>query len=82
MHVSLEYLASGEKQLRPEPVLVQNSGRLDDDIQLAALDVFYDLRRSEFNEFVESMTCLNALEGEVLEKRRILGEVRKITRTS
>ena len=34
-HVSLENLANGEKQDRPEPVLVQNSGH--------ALDVFYEL---------------------------------------
>ena len=66
---------------------MQNSGHVDDDIQISALDdVFYekdgresryikevldwyreedagDLRRSELNEKVWSMTCLNALEG-------------------
>ena len=43
MHVSLEFLASGEKQDRPEPVLVQNSSHVDDDIQLSALDVLYEM---------------------------------------
>ena len=79
MHVSLECPASGEKQDRPGPVLVQNSGHVDDDIQISALDVFYemdgrkaryikevldwyrekdarDVRRSELNGLVESMT--------------------------
>ena len=39
MHVSLEYSASGEKEDRPEPLHVQNSGHVDDDIQISALDV-------------------------------------------
>ena len=43
MHVSVEYLASGEKHDRPEPVLVQNSGHVDDDIQISAYDVFYEM---------------------------------------
>ena len=66
---------------------MQNSCNVDDDIQISALDVFYevdgresryieevldwyrgedarDLRRSGLNEFVESMTCLNALRPE------------------
>ena len=43
MHVSLEYPASGEKQDRLEPVLVQNSGHVDDDIQIFALDAFYEM---------------------------------------
>ena len=41
MHVSLEYLASGEGQDRTEPVLVQSSGHADDDGQISALDVFF-----------------------------------------
>ena len=84
--VSLEYPASGEKQDRPGPVLVQNSGHVDDDIQISALDAFYemdgrnsryirevlewcraedteDLRRSELDELVENMSCLNVFEG-------------------
>ena len=87
MHVSLECPASGEKDDRPEHVLVQNSAHVDDDIHFSALDVFYeldgrksryikevldgyrdedagDLRRSELKELVESMTRLNALEGQ------------------
>ena len=39
MHVSLEYPASGKKQDRPEPVLVQNSGHVDYDMQIFALDL-------------------------------------------
>ena len=64
-------------------MLVQNSGHVDDDIQISALDAFYemdgrmsryigealdwyrgedagDLKRSELNELVEILTCLNA----------------------
>ena len=41
--MSLEYPASGEKQDRPEPVLVQNSGHVDDDTQISTLDVFYEM---------------------------------------
>ena len=50
MHVSLEYLASGEKQDRPEPVLLQNSGHVDDYMQISALDAFYekDGRKSRY----------------------------------
>ena len=33
----------GKKQDRPEPVLVQNSGHVDDDIHISALDVFYEM---------------------------------------
>ena len=40
MHVSLEYLARSERQDRTEPVLVQKSGHVDDDILISALDVF------------------------------------------
>ena len=43
MHVSLEHRVCGEKQDRPEPVLVQNSGHDDDDIQISALDVLYEM---------------------------------------
>ena len=72
-----------QKQDRPQPVLVQKSGRVDDDMQISAVDVFCEmdgresrcvkevldwyreedaggLRRSELNDQVESMTCLNA----------------------
>ena len=41
-HVSFEYPAS-ERQVRPEPVLVQTSGHVDDDIQISALGVFYEM---------------------------------------
>ena len=43
MHVSTEYPAGGEGQDRPEPVRVQNSGHVDDDIQVSALDVFWEI---------------------------------------
>ena len=89
--VDLEYLASGETQERPGSVLVQTSGHVDDDVQISALDPFYemdgrksryigevldwyrredagDLKRSELNELVENLTCLNAFEGKILEK--------------
>ena len=39
----LNILPNGGKQDRPEPVLVQTSGHVDDDIQISALDdVFYE----------------------------------------
>ena len=43
MHVSLEYLASGERHDLPGPVLVQNASHVDDDIHISALDVFYEM---------------------------------------
>ena len=84
-----EYLANGETQDRLGSVLVLKSGHVDDDVQISASDVFYemdgrrgryirevldwyrkedggDLKRSELNELVENMTCLNAFAGENL----------------
>ena len=84
-YVALEYPASGETPSRPGSALVQKSGHVDDDVQISALDAFYemdgrksryigevlewyrgedagDLKRSAFNELVENLTCLNALE--------------------
>ena len=86
--VTLEYPASGEIQSRPESVLVQKSGHVDDDAQISALDAFSemdgrksryigevlewcrgedagDLKRSELNQLVENLTCLNAFEGKI-----------------
>ena len=40
LHVSL---ASGERQDRPEPVLLKNSGHVDDDMQISASDTFYEM---------------------------------------
>ena len=65
---------------------MQKSGRVDDDVQISALDASHEmdgrksryigdvfdwyrgedvgaLRRSELNEMVGNLTCLNALEG-------------------
>ena len=84
--VALEYPASGETQDRLGSVLVQESGYVDDEVQISALEAVYemdgrksryigevlefyrgedagDLKRSESNELVENLTCLNALEG-------------------
>ena len=67
---------------------MQKLGHVDDDVQISALDAFYemdgrksryigevlewyrgedarDLKRSELNELVENLTCLNALEGKI-----------------
>ena len=62
---------SGETQSQPGSVLVQKSGHVDDDVQISALDAFYEMdgrksryiKRSELNELVENLTCLNAVEG-------------------
>ena len=53
--MSLEDPASGEKQDRPEPVLVQNSGHIDDDIQICALDAFYETDGRESRSIKEVM---------------------------
>ena len=45
--VALEYPASGETQDRPGSVLVQKSGHVDDDVQISALDAFYEVVTSE-----------------------------------
>ena len=37
------YPASSEKQDRPEPARVQNSGHVDDGMQISALDAVYDM---------------------------------------
>ena len=73
------------RQDRPGSVLVQKSGHVDDDVQISALDPFYEMdgrksryigevlewnrgedagdpKRSELNELVENLTCLNAFE--------------------
>ena len=83
---TLEYPASGETKSGS-----QKSRHVDDDVQISALDAFYemdgrksryigevlewyrgedagDLKRSELNELVEILTCLNAFEGGNLEK--------------
>ena len=83
--VAVEYPASGETQDLLGSVLVPKSGRVDDDVQVSALDPFCemdgrksrfigevldwyrgedagDLKRSEVNELVENLACLNALE--------------------
>ena len=41
-HVALGYPASGETQSRPRSVLVQKSSHVDDDVQISALDAFYE----------------------------------------
>ena len=41
--VAVEYLASGETQDRLGSVLVQKSGHVDDDVQVSALDAFYEM---------------------------------------
>ena len=48
--VALEYPASGETQSRPGSVLVQKSGHVDDDVQISALDPFYEMdgRKSRY----------------------------------
>ena len=42
--------ASGETQSRPGSVLVQTSGHVDDDVQISALDAFYEMdgRKSRY----------------------------------
>ena len=42
-HVSVDYSASGEREIRPEPVLVQRSRHVDDDMQISALDALNEM---------------------------------------
>ena len=88
--VALENPSSGETQSLSGSILVQTLGHVDDDVQISALDAFYEmggrksryvgevfewcrgedagyLKRSELNELVENLTCLNALEGKFWE---------------
>ena len=46
----LVYPASGETQELPGSVLVQKSGHVDDEVQISALDVFYEMdgRKSRY----------------------------------
>ena len=48
--VALEHPAGGETQSRPGSVLVQKSSHVDDDVQISALDAFYekDGRKSRY----------------------------------
>ena len=41
-YVALEYPTSGETPSRSGSVLVQKSGHVDDDVQISALDAFYE----------------------------------------
>ena len=47
---ALEYPASGETQDRLGSILVQKSGHVDDDVQISALDAFYEMdgRKSRY----------------------------------
>ena len=74
--VALEHPASGETPSRRGSVLVQKSGHVDDDVQISALDAFYEMdgRKSRYvgegedardlkrSEFNE---LANALEGKI-----------------
>ena len=51
--VPLEYLASGETQDEPGSVLVQKSGHVDDDVQIYALDAFYEMDRRKSRYIIE-----------------------------
>ena len=48
--VALEHPACGETQDRSGSVLVQKSGHVDDDVQISALDAFYEMdgRKSRY----------------------------------
>ena len=58
-YVALEYPTKGETPSRPGSILVQKSGHVDDDVQISALDPFYEMdgRESRYT-------------GEVLERYR------------
>ena len=49
-YVALEYPARGETPSRLWSVLVQKSGHVDDDVQISALDAFYEVdgRKSRY----------------------------------
>ena len=53
VHVSLEYPESGTKKDPLEHVFVYYSGHVEDDIQISALDVFYQVDRRESRQIKE-----------------------------
>ena len=57
-YIAQEYFVSCEIQSGPGSVLVQKSGRVDDDVRISALDVFYvkDGRRNGIEEKMPEMS--------------------------
>ena len=93
--MSLEYPASGERQVRPEPVLVQSSGHVDDDIQIPALGVLCEMDGRESRYVKEVLDWyrqedtrdlkineLNELVESMTRLNALEGKIGKLTRTS
>ena len=64
--VALEYPASGGTQNRLGSVLMQKSGHVDDDVQISALDAFYEMDGRK--EAVTSEKCWNGIEEKMSER--------------
>ena len=56
-NVALEYPASGGPQDRPGSVFVQKSGHVDDDVQISALDAFYEMDGRKSRYIGEVLDC-------------------------
>ena len=69
--VALEYLASGETQSRPGSVLVQKSGHVDDDVQISALDAFYEKDGRENRHIGEVLEWYRGEDAGDLKRRKI-----------
>ena len=57
-YVALEYPASCETPSRPGSVLVQKSGHVVDDVQISALDAFYEMDGRKSRRIGEQMNWL------------------------
>ena len=69
MHVSLEHPARGYTQDRPEPVFVQNSVNVDDDMQISVLEAFHAMDGRRSRDIKEVL--------DLLSRRRCGGHLRR-----
>ena len=72
--VNLECFASGETQSRPGSVFVQTSSHVDDDVQISALDAFYEMDGRKSRYIGELLECYRGEDAGDL-KKRILNEL-------
>ena len=71
--VAPEYLASGETQDRPGSVLVHKSGHVDDDVQISALDAFYEMDGRKSRYFGEVLEWYRGGDAGDLKRSELIG---------
>ena len=79
-HVALEYPASDETQSRPGSVLVQKSGHVDDDVQISALDPFYEKNGRKSRYIGEALERYRGEDAEDLKRSEVNELVENWTR--